>query len=91
MTHEEVTVERRPVADPLNAHTRIEEGEIHIPIREEEVIVEKRVVPTEELVVRKQQVTTDEKVEADLRRERAEVHREGEMLRDPNDRGDRNL
>jgi uncharacterized protein (TIGR02271 family) len=48
----------------------------------EEVIVEKRVVPKEELVIKKHQVQDQEVVEADVRRERAEVRREGEVVSD---------
>lgn len=96
LRHEEVTVERRPLtgADALHAEARIEGDEIRIPIHEEEVVVEKRVVPKEELVVKKREVVENQEVEADLRRERAEVHREGDLnarddLRNPNLRDDR--
>ena len=41
--------------------------------------MEKRTVPKEELVVKKQQVVENETVEADLRRERADVHRQGDV------------
>ena len=88
-THEEVTVERRPVTGSMQAReARIEGEEIHIPLHEEEVVVSKRVVPREELVVKKHQVEETEVVEADLRKERVEVEREGDVrLRD--DRMDR--
>ncbi len=76
LTHDEVTVERRP-ADPLMATRRIGEESIRVPLAAEEAVVEKRVVPKEELVVRTRQVTGKETVEADLRRERAEVTRNG--------------
>lgn len=80
--HEEVIVERRP-ATGMNTSARIEEGEVRVPVTEEELVVEKRAVPKEELVVKKQEVIENETVEADLRRERAEVHREGNVdLRD---------
>lgn len=86
--HEEVTVERRPVTEGMNAQSRIEEDEIRIPVNEEELVVDKRVVPKEELVVRKREVVENETVEADLRREHAEVRREGNVdVRD--DRHDR--
>ncbi|HEU0016284.1 MAG TPA: YsnF/AvaK domain-containing protein [Longimicrobium sp.] len=88
LRHDEVEVERRPITDGYvagAADTVIGDGEeIRIPLHAEEAVVEKRVVPTEELVVRKRSVAENETVEADLRRERAEVHREGETLR--NDR-----
>jgi uncharacterized protein (TIGR02271 family) len=88
--HEEVEVERRPIADPLAAGAGqiIEtEDEIRIPLHAEEVIVEKRVVPTEELVVRKREVVETEAVDTTLRRETAEVERE--TTTDANLRGDR--
>lgn len=75
---EEVTVERRP-ATGMSSEARIEEGEIHVPLSREEVIVEKRVVPKEELVIKKHQVQDQERVEADVRRERAEVHEAGDV------------
>ena len=82
---EEAVVERRPISDAtLQAGTaRIEGDEIRIPLMEEEVIVEKRVVPTEELVVRKHTVQETETVEADLRKERVDVDQQGDVqLRD---------
>ncbi|MBD0320986.1 MAG: DUF2382 domain-containing protein, partial [Gemmatimonadetes bacterium] len=80
VTHEEAIVERRPITDPMAARgATIGEGEtIRVPLTEEEVVAETRTVAKEELVVRKHEVTETETVEADLRRERAEVHREGE-------------
>ncbi|HLL46804.1 MAG TPA: DUF2382 domain-containing protein [Longimicrobiaceae bacterium] len=82
---EEAVIERRPISDAtLQAGTaRIEGDEIRIPLMEEEVIVEKRVVPTEELVVRKHTVQETETVEADLRKERVDINRQGDaQLRD---------
>jgi uncharacterized protein (TIGR02271 family) len=76
---EEVTVERRPIAADSSTDARIEGDEVRIPITEEEVVVEKRAVAKEELVVKKNQVQEDQVVEADLRKERAEVHREGNV------------
>jgi uncharacterized protein (TIGR02271 family) len=77
---EEVTVERRPITgDAMNTKPQIGEDEVRIPVTEEELVVEKRAVPKEELVVKKREVETTETVEADLRRERAEVHREGDV------------
>ena len=77
--HEEVEVERRPISDPLAAgagQITETEDEIRIPLHAEEVVVEKRVVPTEELVVRKREVVETEGVDTTLRREHAEVERE---------------
>jgi len=75
---EEVTIERRPATGTSTAST-IEEGEIRVPLSHEEVIVEKRVVPKEELVIKKHQVQGEEVVEEDVRRERVEVNRTGDV------------
>ena len=84
LAHEEVTVERRPITDPAMAATpRIERDEIRVPLMEEEAVVEKRVVPREELVVRKREVQESEVVEADLRKERIDVDRDGDARRSP--------
>jgi uncharacterized protein (TIGR02271 family) len=77
--HEEVTVERRPATEGMSGKARIDEDEIRIPVHEEELVVDKRVVPKEELVVKKREVVENETVEADLRRERAEVRRDGDV------------
>jgi uncharacterized protein (TIGR02271 family) len=77
---EEVTVERRPVqGGAMNAQARISEDEVRIPVTEEELVVDKRAVPKEELVVKKREVVETETVEADLRRERADIDREGDV------------
>ena len=82
LKHEEVTVERRPVTDATaGAAPRIEGDEIHIPLTQEEAVVEKRVVPKEEVVVHKTEVEDREVVEADLRKERIDVDREGDARR----------
>ncbi|CAN5662342.1 hypothetical protein BH23GEM5_BH23GEM5_08780 [soil metagenome] len=78
---EEGTVERRPVTDAHATDARFENDEIRIPLTEEEVVVDKRTVAKEELVVKKHQVEDHKTVEADLRKERAEVHREGDVHR----------
>jgi len=80
LRHEEVTVERRPIQDgDMSATPRIGEDEVRIPVTEEEVVVDKRAVPKEEIVVRKREVEETETVEADLRRERADVRPEGDV------------
>ncbi|HEX7239087.1 MAG TPA: YsnF/AvaK domain-containing protein [Longimicrobiaceae bacterium] len=85
--HEEVTVERRPITDAHLGDARISEEEIRVPVSREEVVAEKRVVAKEELVVKKHAVQGEQHVEADLRRERAEVDRQGsvEMLEERRD------
>lgn len=73
---EEVTIESRP-ATGITA-PEISADEIRVPVTHEEVIVEKRVVPTEELVIKKHQVQEQQTVQADVRRERAEVTHTGD-------------
>jgi len=84
---EEVTVERRPVTGRTGMAPEIGDDEIRIPLTQEEVVVEKRVVPKEELVIKKHQVQGEQVVEDDVRRERAEVVNTGDVknLDDPND------
>jgi uncharacterized protein (TIGR02271 family) len=78
LRHEEVDVQRRPITDGYSAAgaTIGQNEDIRIPLHAEEAIVEKRVVPTEEIIVRKREVVETEGVDAELRRERAEVDRE---------------
>ncbi|HEX8904042.1 MAG TPA: YsnF/AvaK domain-containing protein [Longimicrobiaceae bacterium] len=81
VVHDEVTVERRPLegGEALRAEDAFREEHISVPLTREEVVAEKRAVGAEELVVRKHQVQEEQPVEADLRRERAEVHESGEV------------
>jgi uncharacterized protein (TIGR02271 family) len=89
---EEVSVERRPVTDPdAGTATSFQGDEIRVPVVEEELVVEKRPVVREELVVRKSQVQEDQVVEADLRREHAEVTRDGDVRRVDGLRADEGL
>jgi uncharacterized protein (TIGR02271 family) len=78
LRREEVDVQRRPITDGYSATGAVigDDEDIRIPLHAEEAIVEKRVVPKEELVVRKREVVENEGVDAELRRERAEVDRE---------------
>lgn len=79
VSHEEVTVERRPLqgdaARSAGARANIGEDEIRVPLMEEEVVVDKRTVPKEELVIRKHSVQEEKTVEADLKKERIDVDR----------------
>jgi uncharacterized protein (TIGR02271 family) len=86
VSHEEVTVERRPVSGEMRGSAQIGEADIRIPVNREEAVVEKRVVPKEELGVRKHEVQENQTVEADLRREHAEIRRDGNVERIDRDR-----
>ena len=71
---EEVTVERLAVADGTRADdAEMGEEQITIPVTEEEVIAEKRVVVKEEIVARKREVKENRTVEADLRQETVDI------------------
>jgi len=72
---EELVVERRPVEAGARADASISSDEIHIPLMEEEVVVEKRPVVKEELVVGKRVVEERDVVEADVRREEFDIER----------------
>ena len=87
--HEEVTVERRPLSADAATDVTISEDEIRVPVMEEEVITQKRVVPKEEVVIRKRAVTDTEVVEDDVRRERVDVDDSGvrERTSQTRDRG----
>lgn len=89
VTREEVDVERRPIqaGDRGSRNPTIQDDEIRMPVSEEEVVVQKRAVPKEEIVVKKRQVEDTRTVEADLRREHADVDVDGDVRRkDADDR-----
>jgi uncharacterized protein (TIGR02271 family) len=80
-TREEVyverhAVERRPSDRPVGETA---EQTIEVPVREEQVEVEKRPVVYEEVGVAKQQVTTTQPVSETVRREEARIEREGDV------------
>jgi len=72
-SREEVSVERVPVSEGSAAEADFSEGEITVPIVEEEAVVEKRPVVKEELRISKESVTGEETVEADVRKERIDI------------------
>ena len=77
---EEVSVERVPVADGTPGE--IGEGDVTIPVVEEEVVVEKRAVVKEEIKVRKDVVQDEEIVEADVRKEEIDIDDTSGTVRD---------
>jgi uncharacterized protein (TIGR02271 family) len=72
LSHDEVTIERRPLSatDASAANLEIREESIRVPLTREEAVVEKRVVPVEEVVVRTNEVVENQTVEDTVRRER---------------------
>jgi uncharacterized protein (TIGR02271 family) len=75
--HEEISVERVPVEGEVT-EAEIGEGEVVVPVTEEEVVVHKRPVLKEEVRIRKDVVEETEVVEEDVRREEIEVEDETE-------------
>jgi uncharacterized protein (TIGR02271 family) len=77
---EEVRVEREPITDAnLDAATSgpgISEAEHEVVLREEEPVVEKRVVPRERVRLDTETVTDERQVTEELRKERIDVHDE---------------
>ncbi|HEU4561696.1 MAG TPA: PRC and DUF2382 domain-containing protein [Longimicrobium sp.] len=70
---EEVDVERRPLSPGASLERWEDEEGLHIPLVEEELVIEKRLVAREELVIRRRRVTEEQEVVETVRRERAEV------------------
>lgn len=89
---ERVRVERRPVTGATaSMEASIQDGEIRIPIVEEEVVVEKRPVVKEEILLTRDVESETEVVESELRKERVDVHEEGRTgrVRSPDKGGPR--
>ena len=78
VTREEVTIERHPVEAGATGDVELREDTIRVPVTEEEVIVEKRVVPKEELVIRKEAVQEERVLDDTVRKERIEVDEQGQ-------------
>lgn len=78
---ERVRVERRPVQPGTKHGADLKPGEIRVPIVEEEVVVDKRPVVKEEIVLTRDVETEADVVEADVRKERVEVHEDGRDTR----------
>lgn len=79
VTREEVYVERRP-GSGQPSDVPISEGETYrIPVREEEVIVEKHPVEREEVILGKQPVEETRRVSETVQREEAHVEHEGDI------------
>lgn len=68
LTHEEVIVEHIP-PDQIDAHGAVGANELLIPIMEEQVVVQKRMVVKEYIRVRKRQVVEQRQVREPVRRE----------------------
>jgi uncharacterized protein (TIGR02271 family) len=79
VTREEVYIERRP-ASGQPSDTPIGEGETYrVPVREEQVTVEKQPVVREEVALGKRQVQDTQQVSETVRREEARVEQSGDV------------
>jgi uncharacterized protein (TIGR02271 family) len=79
VTREEVIIERRPGSgQPSAGHKRGNE-EVRIPIREDQVHVEKETIVGEEVVVGKRRVQDTKHVDANLRKEEIRVEKDGDV------------
>jgi len=75
-----VTIERQPVARrPAEGSIDERDQTIRVPVREEQVSVEKQAVITEEINVGKRNVQEIKEVSGTVRREEARVEAEGEV------------
>lgn len=77
--HEEVILERHAlhgVAEP-GARISSQDETMRVPLFREELVMEKRIVPTEEVIVRKKEVVDQETVGATLRAEHVETVQTG--------------
>jgi len=77
VTREEVVVERMPSSGTTASASDLKSQEIRVPLREEEVRVEKTPVVKEEVRVSKRQVQGTEKVSENLRKEEIKVDTHG--------------
>ena len=75
--HEEIRVEREPITDAnvdeAASGPAISEEEHEVRLREEEAVVEKRVVPKERVRLDKDTVTEEQQVTDEVRKERLDV------------------
>lgn len=78
VSHEEVYIERRPVAEGQISDTPIGQGEtIRVPITEEQVLITKQTVVTGEVTIGKQDIEENVQYTDTVKREEARLEREG--------------
>lgn len=92
VTHEEITIERRPVTDSSSTVGSITEDmeteEIVIPIMEEQINVSKHAEVVEEVDIHRNKVTENKQVTDTVRKEELEVEQEGNItVEDRRDNG----
>jgi len=80
LSHDEFEIERVPVNKAVNAlpSVRLEGSTTIIPVVEEVVVVEKRLVVVEEIHVRRKSTTETRQIPVTLRSERARIEQSGD-------------
>jgi uncharacterized protein (TIGR02271 family) len=78
VTREEVVIERRPAGDRSASCSDIGKQEVRIPVKEEEIEVQKRAVVREEVSVGKRKVQETRNVSGDVRHEKLKVEKTGD-------------
>jgi uncharacterized protein (TIGR02271 family) len=78
LMREDVVIERRPFPEGVGFEPRVEGDVTYVPLVEEELVIEKRLVAREELVIRKRQLTEERVVEETVRKEVLDVRRPGD-------------
>jgi len=77
VTREEVVIERHPISGSASSGSIRAGEEIRIPVKQEEVHVDKVAVAKEEVSVGKQTTHTTETVSGDVRKEKVKIEEEG--------------
>jgi uncharacterized protein (TIGR02271 family) len=85
VTREEVVIERHPASGKASSADIRAGEEIRIPVKEEQVHVEKQAVVKEEVSVGKRKVTDTERVSGTVKKEQVKVDREGDVKVDTTD------
>ena len=71
---EHADVERTPPYEEDSGEIEtLPDGSVSVPVLEEELVVTKRIVVRERILIRKRTVTEEERIDAELRKERIEV------------------
>ncbi len=79
VTREEVVIERRPASGQASATDLRPGEEVRIPVREEQVHIEKQPVVKEEVSVGKRQVQDTERVGGTVRKEEVRIEQKGDV------------
>jgi uncharacterized protein (TIGR02271 family) len=91
VTREEVVIERHPASGKASSSDIRQGEEIRIPVKEEQVRVDKETVVKEEVTVGKRKVQDTEHVSGDVRREEVRVEQKGDVdVCDPGTGGTKN-